>query len=447
MHSRILNVILAANRTGCIGRDRGLPWKIPSDLARFKRLTMGGTLIVGRNTAESLPKLSGREMLIVSRKPSSDPRSCRSLQEAIDRGIETNKPLFVIGGASIYEEIFRDHNLPMIDNVYYSLVDGEHEGDTYVNFPTHKFVIISEEPSVSHVFYTLRPEEQGEQLYLGLLRKLLEGEECRGRNGKTLQVFGDTSLRFDLRSGFPLLTTKKMFFRGIIEELLFFLRGDTDTRILEEKRVNIWKGNTSREFLDLTGKDSRQEGVMGPMYGYQWRNFNAEYDESAAGPAEPGFDQLQNVVNTIQSDPGSRRILMTTYNPLQVDQGVLPPCHSIILQFSVSPPFLDMTCYNRSQDTFLGMPFNIASSSLLLAIVARITGLTPRYFTLYGGCVHLYEQHLEAAKEQISRVPYKFPILEMPRIESIEDIAHLKACDFQIERYISHPKISAPMAV
>tara|TARA_B100001175_G_C19307218_1_gene541126 strand:- start:375 stop:791 length:417 start_codon:yes stop_codon:yes gene_type:complete len=137
---------------------------------------------------------------------------------------------------------------------------------------------------------------------------------------------------------------------------------------------------------------------------------------------------------------------MTTYNPLQVDQGVLPPCHSIILQFNVSAPFLDMTCYNRSQDTFLGMPFNIASSSLLLAIVARITGLTPRYFTLYGGCVHIYEEHLDAARQQVSRVPYKFPILEMPTLSSIDDISLLSAADFKVERYISHPKISAQMA-
>ena len=232
---------------------------------------MGATLIAGRKTAESLPKLSGRELLIVSRHHSSDPRSCRSFQEAVDRGIEMGKPLFVIGGASLYEEVFQDHNIRLIDNVFYSLIDGDHEGDTFIEFPTHKFVIITEEPADSHVCYTLRPEFKGEQMYLQTLRNLFKGEECQGRNGTTLQVFGDTNLRFDLRDGFPLLTTKKMFFRGIVEELLFFLRGDTDTRVLAEKRVKIWEGNTSREFLDKIGQDTRREGVMGPMYGYQWR--------------------------------------------------------------------------------------------------------------------------------------------------------------------------------
>ena len=447
MASKVLNVILAANKRGCIGKDCGLPWNIPSDLSRFKRLTMNSTLIVGRSTAETLPPLIGRDLLIVSRSHNSDPRFCKSLQEAIDRGIKAEKPLFVIGGSSIYTEIFRDHNLKYINNVYYSLISGDHDGDSYFKIPTDKLVIISEEVSDSHVFYTLRPELQGEQLYLELLQRLLSGEESEGRNGRTLQVFGDTSLRFDLRQGFPLLTTKKMFFRGIVEELLFFLRGDTNTRLLEDLKVNVWKGNTSRQFLDSIGQKERKEGVMGPMYGYQWRSFNAVYDEENARPFEPGFDQLQNVIDTIRSDPGSRRILMTTYNPLQVDQGVLPPCHSIILQFNVSGTYLDMTCYNRSQDTFLGMPFNIASSSLLLTIVSRITNLTPRYFTLYGGCVHLYEQHIDVAKEQVSRIPYKFPILRMPSLGSIEEIGSMSANDFVLDRYISHPRISATMAV
>ena len=335
--SRTLNVILASTQTGCIGSGGSLPWEIPSDLIRFKRITTGGTLIVGRRTAESLPELQGRDLLIVSRSLSrDDPRVCRSFQEAVDRGSNGCRPLFVAGGAQIYNEVFKEHNQGLIDKIHYSLVDGEYPGDTHIAFPTHDFVIVSEEKAEGHVHYVLRPSRTGERQYLITMKSILtRGEHYRGRNGDTIQIFGETTLCFDLRDGFPLLTTKKMFFRGIAEELLFFLRGDTDTRLLEDKNVNIWKENTSRNFLDSVGKTNRREGVMGPMYGYQWRTYGAPYDEQKAAPEEgaEGYDQLRRVVEQISKEPNSRRILMTTYNPLQVEEGVLHPCHSIVLQF------------------------------------------------------------------------------------------------------------------
>lgn len=446
MNRALINVIFAADSTGCIGVAGKLPWRSSEDLRRFKTLTLGGILIVGRKTYESMPSLPGRELVVVSRSMNilkGDPTICRSYEEAVDVSRRSNKTIFVIGGAQLYERAMQTPEV--IGDVHYSCIHGEFEGDTYFKLPPGLFRTVRVENYEDHTYYLLKVDTNGESQYIRLLSSLVNkpDEMVEGRNGTTFQNFGDTMLRFDLRDGFPLLTTKRMFFRGIVEELLMFLRGETDTKQLEDKKINIWKGNTCRSFLDSINKSSRREGVMGPMYGYQWRHFDAEYDEDTAQPISPGVDQLKRVVNQIINDPTSRRILMTTFNPKQVDDGVLPPCHSIVTQFHVQDSFLDLACYNRSQDVFLGMPFNIASSSLLLQIVASLTGLTPRYFSLIGGCVHLYSTHVEAARSQISRIPFSFPTLRMRRKDV--DIDTLSAADFVLEDYVHHPSIPVAM--
>ena len=240
-----------------------------------------------------------------------------------------------------------------------------------------------------------------------------------------------------------------MFLRGILEEFLFFLRGDTDTTILSDKKVRIWEGNTSNEFLDSRNLPYAK-GVMGPMYGYQWRHYGAKYRlNKVRKPLETteGIDQLANVVKLIKTDPGSRRILITTYNPEQAEEGVLYPCHSITVQFYVQNEYLDMFCYNRSQDTFLGVPYNIASSSLLLMVVAKLTDKIPRFFNMTMGDTHLYEEHITQAREQMNRRPFKFPTLKIPDIHNIEDIDFLEASQFILENYQCHPTIKADMIV
>ena len=291
--------------------------------------------------------------------------------------------------------------------------------------------------------------KDGEKQYLDLLNDIIDNGEIReGRNGFTRSLFVK-SFKFDLRSGFPLLTTKKMFLRGILEEFLFFLRGDTDTTILSDKKVRIWEGNTSNEFLESRNLPYAK-GVMGPMYGYQWRYYGAKYKINKAGkPLETteGIDQLANVVNLIKKDPSSRRILITTYNPEQAEEGVLYPCHSITVQFYVQNEYLDMFCYNRSQDTFLGVPYNIASSALLLMVVAKLTDKIPRFFNMTMGDTHLYEEHITQATEQMSRRPFKFPTLKIPNIYNIEDIDFLESNHFILENYQYHPTIKADMIV
>jgi thymidylate synthase len=298
--------------------------------------------------------------------------------------------------------------------------------------------------------------------YLNLLREIQStGVLKKGRNGYTKSLFGK-HLKFDVSERFPLLTTKKMFFRGIVEELLFFIRGETDSKKLEEKGINIWKGNTERGFLDAIGMKERKEGIMGPLYGYQWRHFNAEYDGTTGTPTHAthalsvgacaqgvgGLDQLANVIHLIKTQPESRRILLTDFNPLQASQGVLYPCHSIIIQFYVdeTSSSLDMFCYNRSQDVFLGTPFNIASSALFLILIAKITGLCPRFLHMSLGDTHIYSQHEEPVSLQLSRQPYVFPVLNITKeIKNLEDVEKLTFQDFKLEEYQSHPSIKAEM--
>lgn len=288
-----------------------------------------------------------------------------------------------------------------------------------------------------------------EEQYLNLLNKiLLNGDFRNTRNSKTYSLFSE-NFKIDLRDGFPLLTTKKMFIRGIIEELIFFLNGETNSKILENKNVNIWKGNTSRQFLDSLDMNNRKEGLMGPMYGYQWRFFNAKYNEDNGKNIDNGIDQLENVINLIKNEPFSRRILLTSYNPSQSNQGVLYPCHSLICQFYCdSENNLDMFCYNRSQDVFHGVPFNIASSSLLLMIIANITNKNPRYVNISMGDVHIYESHIESVKLQLQRNAYKLPkLIIKKKLKNLNDIENLNFNDFELIDYISHPSIKVDMVV
>lgn len=284
-----------------------------------------------------------------------------------------------------------------------------------------------------------------ETIYLDILKDVLEtGEKRMTRNGTTYSKFFKT-ISFNMDDGFPLITTKKMFWKGVVEELLFFIRGDTNTNILSDKGVKIWESNTRREFLDFMGLDYK-EGEMGPMYGYQWRKFNKPYNNTSC---DNGIDQLKYVINEIKTNPTSRRILMTDFNPSQVNQGVLYPCHSIVIQFYVensnTVPILSCSMYQRSSDLFLGEPFNIASTSLLLHIVSQLVGLKPGMVHLVLGDCHIYDEHTSAVKEQLSRIPLKLCKLKMKEFTTLEQVEESVLGDFILEDYISHPAIKAKM--
>jgi thymidylate synthase len=281
-----------------------------------------------------------------------------------------------------------------------------------------------------------------ETIYLDILKDVLEtGEKKITRNGITYSKFFKT-ISFNLIDGFPLLTTKKMFWKGIVEELLFFIKGETNTKLLYNKGIKIWEANTSREFLDFMGLNY-EEGDMGPMYGYQWRKFNKPYNIETDFN---GIDQLKYIINEIKTNPTSRRIVMTNFNPVQVHLGVLYPCHSIVIQFYVeNENMLSCSMYQRSSDLFLGEPFNIASTSLLLCIISQLVDLQPGMVHLVLGDCHIYDEHVNAVKEQLSREPLQLCKLKMTTFTTIEQVESATIDDFILEDYISHPVIKAKM--
>lgn len=445
----MLELIVAMDEKGGIGFQGNIPWNIPEELKLFRTKTMGKTLVMGRKTMENIPKLKGRNILCVTKYCDKSDIYNKNRWKHIPDGFVCDmtkipEGSIVAGGAEIYEMTLKQK---IVNKIHLSEIKGEHKCDKFFDKKwLQDFIIEREEKYEQFTHYTLVRSAFTEHQYLNLMCEILEnGKKRVGRNGLTFSIF-KSDMTFDLRKGFPLLTTKKMFFRGILEEFLFFLKGNTDSTYLSEKNIRIWEDNTSEEFINNRNLPYNK-GVMGPMYGYQWRFFNAEYKVNSYGrPLTPqgGIDQLANVVDLIKNDPHSRRILLTSYNPTQANEGVLYPCHSITIQFYVDDNDLDMFCYNRSQDIFLGVPFNIASSSLLLMIVAKLTGKNPRFFHMTLGDTHIYECHTYQVLRQLSRVPYKFPVLKIPEV-SLDNIPNLNSDDFFLENYKCHPTIKAKM--
>jgi len=293
---------------------------------------------------------------------------------------------------------------------------------------------------------------QEEQSYLNLLQNILDnGNTKEDRTGVgTKSIFG-TNLRFSLKDNkIPLLTTKKVYLKGIVEELLFFLRGDTNTKLLEEKGVNIWKGNTTREFLDKKGLTYLPEGNMGLGYGHQWRSFNGygkNLIDNTKFENDPGIDQVSQVINTLKTNPNDRRIIISAWNPSQLDQMALPPCH-VLAQFYVNNNKLSCQWYQRSIDSLLGFGFNVASYAILTKILAQTVGMEAEEVVFCGGDTHIYLNHIEQVKLQISREPYEFPTLKInKKLSTIKDIEELQFSNFELSNYKCHPAIKAEMAI
>ncbi len=297
-------------------------------------------------------------------------------------------------------------------------------------------------------------EEKDERAYLNILKELIEkGDYRETRNAKTFSLFGRT-LKFNLKDKYPLLTTKKTFFRGVIEELIFFLQGKTNSKLLEDKGINIWTGNTNKDFLQKMNLPY-DEGDMGPMYGFNWLHFGAKYKGMNNEYKDEGVNQIKDVIKLLKNDPHSRRILFTTYNPEVAKEGVLYPCHGLISQLYINErdgyKYLSLSTYQRSADAFLGLPFNIASYGALVYILCKILGseYKPDELIINLGDIHIYENHVEQCMEQISRKGYKFPKLEIKDFvaQSLEegDFSGLKYEDFELKDYKSHKLIKAEM--
>lgn len=261
--------------------------------------------------------------------------------------------------------------------------------------------------------------------YLDLLHRIIdEGTRKEDRTGTgTLSVFGH-QMRFNLEEGFPLLTTKKLHLKSIIYELLWFLKGDTNVRYLQEHGVRIWN-----EWAD-------ENGELGPVYGHQWRSW-PDYQGGT-------IDQIQGIIDTLKTNPDSRRMMVTAWNPAEVDQMALPPCHCLF-QFYVADGRLSLQLYQRSADTFLGVPFNIASYALLLMMMAQVTGLQVGDFVHTTGDTHLYLNHIEQARLQLTRTPRPLPRMMLnPEVKSLFDFTYE---DFQLTDYAPWPHIAAQVSV
>jgi thymidylate synthase len=285
-----------------------------------------------------------------------------------------------------------------------------------------------------------------ENQYLKLVSDVLrEGVMENGRNGNVLTIFG-SAMHFSLKDNtIPLLTTKKLAWKTCLRELLWFIRGQTSNELLKKQNVHIWDGNASRDFLDGRGLNNLQENDLGPVYGHQWRHFNAKYTDCNTDYTGQGIDQLDYIIKSLK-DPKertSRRLVMSAWNPCQLNEMALPPCH-VLCQFNVTNGNkLSCSLYQRSCDLGLGAGFNISSYSFLTHLIAHHCNLEVLDFYYYLGNCHIYEQHIEPLREQILREPYKFPKILIKN--KYEDIISYNVDDFEILDYEFHPVIKMEM--
>ncbi|XP_045806236.1 bifunctional dihydrofolate reductase-thymidylate synthase [Trifolium pratense] len=459
-------------------------------------------VVMGRKTWESIPlqfrPLPGRLNVVLTRSSRLDSAAvenvviCRSMSSALEllaaspysTSIER---IFVIGGGEIFREAL---NAPECEAIHVTEIQANIECDTFMppidttvfrpwyssfpkvennirySFTTYVRVRSSAtEPlsqnsdslfdnnSASKKFevqnFSFLPkmifERHGEYMYLNLVQEIISQGTTKGdRTGTgTLSTFG-CQMRFNLRRSFPLLTTKRVFWRGVVEELLWFISGSTNAKVLQEKGIHIWDDNASREFLDSIGLSEREEGDLGPVYGFQWRHFGARYTNMHNDYTGQGIDQLLDVINKIKHNPDDRRIILSAWNPADLKLMALPPCH-MFAQFYVANGELSCQMYQRSADMGLGVPFNIASYALLTCMIAHICGLVPGDFIHDIGDAHVYQTHVKPLQDQLHNLPKPFPTLKINPQK--KDIDSFVATDFKLIGYDPHQKIEMKMAV
>ncbi|KAG7579338.1 Dihydrofolate reductase-like domain superfamily [Arabidopsis thaliana x Arabidopsis arenosa] len=496
---RTYQVVVAATQEMGIGKDGKLPWNLPTDLKFFKDITLTtsdsskkNAVVMGRKTWEAIPikhrPLSGRLNVVLTRSGGFDIANtenvvtCSSVDSALDLlaappyclSIER---VFVIGGGDILREAL---NRPSCDAIHLTEIDTSIECDTFIpavdtsvyqpwcsSFPVTEnglrfcfttFVRVKSSTDESNVSQSLQFDgkkflflprmvfDQHEEFrYLNMVEDIISnGNVKNDRTGTgTLSKFG-CQMKFNLRRSFPLLTTKRVFWRGVVEELLWFISGSTNAKVLQEKGIHIWDGNASREYLDGIGLTEREEGDLGPVYGFQWRHFGAKYTDMHADYTGQGFDQLLDVIDKIKNNPDDRRIIMSAWNPSDLKLMALPPCH-MFAQFYVAEGELSCQMYQRSADMGLGVPFNIASYSLLTCMLAHVCDLVPGDFIHVLGDAHVYKTHVRPLQEQLLNPPKPFPVLKINSEK--KQIDSFVAADFDLTGYDPHKKIEMKMAV
>ncbi|KAF7127703.1 hypothetical protein RHSIM_Rhsim11G0179300 [Rhododendron simsii] len=495
---RTYQVVVAATQNMGIGKDGKLPWKLPSDLKLFKEVTLTtsdpakkNAVIMGRKTWESIPleyrPLPGRLNVVLTRSGSFDIATaenvviCGSITSSLELLAASPyclsiEKVFVIGGGQILREAL---NAPGCDAIHMTEIESSIECDTFIpavdtsvffpwysSFPSvennirYSFTTyvrvknstaeplsrtngkISDNCSDSAKFdvkkFSFLPkmifEKHEEYLYLRLVEDIISnGISKDDRTGTgTLSKFG----------------CQKVFWRGVVEELLWFISGSTNAKVLQEKGIHIWDGNASRDYLDRQvqsiGLADREEGDLGPVYGFQWRHFGARYTNMHADYTGLGFDQLLDAIDKIKNKPDDRRIILSAWNPSDLKLMALPPCH-MFAQFYVADGELSCQMYQRSADMGLGVPFNIASYALLTCMIAHVCDLVPGDFVHVIGDAHVYLNHIRPLQEQLQKLPKPFPILKINPQK--KDIDSFVAADFELIGYEPHQKIGMKMAV
>jgi len=469
----VITIVARRASDNVIGSRGIIPWYIPEDVRFFRKVTNQGNsgntrniCIMGRKTYQSLgvDALPQRTIFVISSSTElklheeiteEQVRIYPTPREALSKALEIQKSpgkIFICGGENVYREL-----IPHCSKIYLTEVyrPGDGLGDTFFPSEFLKGFSLEERSEMKYSTnqgipfeYCVYRRDHQELPYLNLCKTIIErGDVKEDRTGTgTISYFGP-QLTYDLsiRGEFPLLTTKRVFWKGVVEELLWFIRGETDANLLSQKGVKIWDGNTTREFLDQRGLEGYEVGDIGPGYGFQWRHWGAEYKGILEEGEIGGIDQLKDAVRQIRETPESRRIIVSAWNVSDLNKMALPPCH-LLFQFNVSGEFLDLKMYQRSADWFLGVPFNIASYALLLRMVCHLTGKKPRFLILTFGDAHVYKTHLEQIKEQISREPYPFPTLEIVD-RGQTNLEDFQFEDFKLVNYKCHPSIKAEMAV
>lgn len=455
------SIIVAIDSNSGIAKNHEIPWNSPEDMRFFRETTMGkrkNAVIMGRITYESIPvehrPLEGRTCVVISKtwkqEQHPDIRVYSSLIEALvglgaSKGFED---VFIAGGEQLYKEAVTNF-LYLCKRIYVTKLKMDYSCDQF--FPLNavkEFPLFADATkSRDYTRYIYIPKvEHDENQYLDLLKIVRNAEQKQDRTGVGVRSIFGTKMEFDLKR-IPIITTKKVNFEAVIKELLFFISGKTDTRILQDQGVKIWDANTKKETLEKLGLPWN-EGDGGPFYPWQWRHYGAEYKGCDVDSTGVGIDQLANLIKNIRTEPHSRRHVLTAWNPSQLDQMCLAPCH-ILAQFNVSSDkkYLDCQVYQRSGDLFLGVPFNIASYAFLTYMIGSITSLIPRKLIHLMGDAHIYNNHLNQVDLQLTRTPRPFPTLKFRNATRLHEIDDFNFDSFIVEGYNSWPYISAEMAV
>tara|TARA_Y100001972_G_C7638835_1_gene320905 strand:+ start:376 stop:1764 length:1389 start_codon:yes stop_codon:yes gene_type:complete len=461
----LFDIIVAFDHKRGIGSNNLLPWNLSNDLHRFKTITTNNIIIMGKNTWNSLPKkpLPNRINIIISSTLTDNNADYifKTFEESLEYIKNNNnykqKHIYVIGGSKLYETAI---NHSLCDKIYTTEIYNTFDCDVFFPNLPNKFKPIDASTfffennlHFRYITYsqfnwkvTVNHEEDN---YLKLLYKIIDyGEKKHDRtNVGTHSLFGEM-LTYNLTETFPILTTRKQFFRGIFEELMFYIRGQTNNDLLVDKGINIWTKNTTRDFLNKRGLHHLPEGDMGSTYGFNFRHFGGEYIDCRTEYKDIGFDQLTELIKTLKTEPNSRRLIITLWDPRNNKNAALPSCLCWYQFYISNDTYLNLQIYIRSSDYFLANNWNTCTGALLVHLICNTNGLThykPGVLKVVMGDTHVYNNHIDKAQEIRNREPKAFPKLIIKNTKN--DITKFEWEDIQLIGYKYHPSVKVDMAI